>query len=69
VATAAFLRVPLSTELERKRLVPLGQAAEILTISVDTFKRRYGGLIKTISPRRRGVTLGDVLDIASGDAA
>jgi hypothetical protein len=68
VATAAFLRVPLSTELERKRLVPLGQAAEILAISVDTFKRHHSDLIKTISPRRRGVALGDVLDVAAGRA-
>jgi hypothetical protein len=66
VPTAAFLRVPLSPEQERKRLVPIGQAAELLSISTDTFKRTHGHLIKVISPRRRGVPLGDVLDIAAG---
>jgi hypothetical protein len=66
VATAAFLRVPLTPEQERKRLVPIDQAAEILAISVDTFKRCHSDLIKTISPRRRGVSLGDVLDLAAG---
>jgi hypothetical protein len=66
VPTAAFLRVPLTPEQERRRLVTIGQASEILTISPDTFKRTYGHLIREISPRRKGVQLGDVLDITAG---
>jgi hypothetical protein len=60
-------RVPLTPEQERRRLVPINQAAELLSISTDTFRRRFGHLIRTVSPRRCGVALGDVLDVASGE--
>jgi hypothetical protein len=58
-------RVALSPEQERKRIVTIAQAAEILAISEDTFRRRYSHLIKSLSPRRRGVSIGDVFDIAT----
>jgi hypothetical protein len=58
-------RVRLSREQERKRIVTISQAAEILAISEDTFRRRYGHLIKILSPRRRGVSIGDVFDIVA----
>jgi hypothetical protein len=61
-------RVALSPEQERKRIITISQACEILAISEDTFRRRYGHLIKSLSPRRRGVSLGDVFDVASHTA-
>jgi hypothetical protein len=65
--SAACFRVALTPEQERRRLVTIEQAAEILAMSEDTFRRHYSHLIRSISPRRRGVPLGDVLDIASGE--
>jgi hypothetical protein len=62
-------RVALSPEQERKRIITISQAAEILAISHDTFRRRYPHLIKNLSVRRRGVTIGDVFDIAEKTAA
>jgi hypothetical protein len=58
-------RVRLSPEQEKKRIVTIQQAAELLAISEDTFRRRHGHLIKSVSPRRRGVRIGDVFDIAA----
>jgi hypothetical protein len=51
-------------ELERHISVP--EAARLLAISPDTFKRHYGRLIKKISPRRNVVKLRDLL---AADAA
>jgi hypothetical protein len=59
-------RVVLTPEHERRRLLTIQQAAEFLALSEDTFRRQYSHMIKTISPRRRGVALGDVLDVAGG---
>jgi hypothetical protein len=60
-------RIVLTPEQERRRLVTISQAADILAVSEDTFRRQYSHLIKTISPRRRAVALGDVFDIAAGE--
>jgi hypothetical protein len=65
----ADYRITLSPEQERKRIVTIPQAAEILAISEDTFRRRYGHLIRSLSPRRRGVSIGDVFDIATNGKA
>jgi hypothetical protein len=65
----ADYRITLSPEQERKRIVTISQAAEILAISEDTFRRRYGHLIRSLSPRRRGVSIGDVFDIATDGKA
>jgi hypothetical protein len=53
----------LLSALERKRMIPVPKAAALITISTDTFKRRYGHLIKRVSDGRVAVELGDVLDI------
>jgi hypothetical protein len=42
---------------------------QITGLHRDTIKRGYPHLIKKISPRRTGMTLGDALAIASGAAA
>lgn len=61
-APTAASRVVLSPDLERRRRISVKQAAELRNISVDTFKRHYGHLIRQESPRRQSVKLGDVLD-------
>jgi hypothetical protein len=55
-------RIQLSLNLERGRIIPVPQAAEIMGVSADTFRRHYGHLIRKLSPRRNGVRLGDVID-------
>jgi hypothetical protein len=55
-------RVTLAPELERRRLIPVPQAAELKNVSEDTFRRHYSHLIKQVSPRRQAVMLGDVTD-------
>jgi hypothetical protein len=55
-------RVTLSLEAERRRIIPISQAAELKGVSEATFRRHYRRLIIKLSPRRTGVVLGDVLD-------
>jgi hypothetical protein len=62
-------RFQLSPDQERRRIIPVQQAAEIRGISTDTFKRHYGHLIRKLSPRRNGVMLGDVLEPEETSAA
>lgn len=53
-------RLELS-EAERDRcMISVRQAAQLKGISKDTFQRHYSHLIQTLSPRRRGVRLGDL---------
>jgi hypothetical protein len=54
-------RIVLSPEAERRRIIPVKQAAELKGISEDTFKRHYRHLIRKLSTRRNGVVLADVL--------
>ena len=53
--------VTLSAELELERIVPLQQAAELRSTSVDTLKRRHPDKIIRLSPRRNGMRLRDAL--------
>ena len=55
-------KLELSPELERKRFITIDEAAELKSISRDTFLRHYSHLVRELSPRRKGVRLGDVLD-------
>jgi hypothetical protein len=54
-------RVKLSPEMERRRIIPVPQAAELKNISPDTFRRHFKHLIRQITPRRQGVMLGDLI--------
>ena len=47
--------------LELKRKISVREAAALNDLSEDTFRRRYGYLIRKISPRRTVVELGDAL--------
>jgi hypothetical protein len=49
--------------LELRKKISVKKAAELNDVSEDTFRRRYGHLIKEISPRRQAVELGDALAI------
>jgi hypothetical protein len=49
------------TALELERHVSVPEAAEILGISTDTFKRHHARLIRKVSPRRDAVRLRDLL--------
>jgi hypothetical protein len=51
-------------ELQLERILSLREAAMLNNISVDTLRRRYGHLIRKLSPRRDGVKLRDALSIA-----
>ena len=53
----------LLTAVERKRMIPVPKAAAFVTLSTDTFVRKYSHLIKRVSDKRVAVELGDVLDI------
>jgi hypothetical protein len=54
-------KLPELSALDLEKRVSVPQAAEILGISVDTFKRHYQHLIKRVSPRRDAVRLRDLL--------
>ncbi len=54
-------RVTLSRDLELERIVPLDQAAELSTLSLDTLEREHADKIIVLSPRRRGMRLRDAL--------
>ena len=49
--------------LALRRKISVKAAADLNSMSVDTFKRHHGHLIKKISPRRNAVELGDALAI------
>jgi hypothetical protein len=53
--------LPKLTALELERHVSLREAATIMGMSVDTFRRHYSHLIKKMSRRRDGVRLRDLL--------
>jgi len=54
-------KLPELSALDLEKRVSVPKAAEILGISVDTFKRHYQHLIRKVSPRRENVKLRDLL--------
>jgi hypothetical protein len=66
-ASVSTTRIRSTTELltavEGRRIIPVPKAAELNSISTDTFTRKYRHLIKQVSPGRVGVCLEDALDI------
>jgi hypothetical protein len=47
--------------LELQRIVTLVEGARLAGVSLDTLKRRHGDKIIKLSPRRRGIRVGDAL--------
>jgi hypothetical protein len=56
-------KLELSEKAERRKKIPVADAAKIVNMSENTFRRHYAHLIKQLSPGIQAVTLGDVLDI------
>jgi hypothetical protein len=51
------------TPLELARKIPVAEAAKINSVHVETFKKRYGHLVRKIGQRRLFVTLRDALTL------
>jgi hypothetical protein len=54
-------KLPELSALDLEKHVSVPAAAEILNLSVDSFKRHYRHLIRKMSPRREAVRLRDLL--------
>jgi hypothetical protein len=61
--------IALTPEQELERLLPVGQAAEMNNVSLDTWRRRFPHTIVRISKRRNGVKLRDALNPTPPEAA
>ena len=59
--------VEAEERLIRKRKISVKEAAKLANLSVDSFERAYGHLIKKISKRRRAVEYGAALDLPGPD--
>jgi hypothetical protein len=57
-------RPPDWVQMESVKSIPV--AAEMTTLSADTLKREYSEWIVQLSPRRRGMKLKHILQIANG---
>jgi hypothetical protein len=65
VGKTPFRTTPeLLSALERMRIIPVPQAAQMNNLSTDTFRRQFAHLIVRLSAKRIGVRLGDALDLA-----
>jgi hypothetical protein len=53
--------------LALRQKIPVKEAAQLNTLSEDTFRRRYPHLIRKVSPRRDAVELGDALAIGNAN--
>jgi hypothetical protein len=58
---------PQLDPIEARRVVDLKEASRLSGISIDGLKRHYSKLILTLSPRRRGMRLRNVLSIGSSE--
>jgi hypothetical protein len=65
----ARLFAGLPAELALRQKIKVKEAAELNSMSEDTFRRRHGNLIQQISPRRQAVELGDALNIGKEEIA
>jgi hypothetical protein len=57
----ARVDLPQLTAFELERHIPVSEAAAFLSVSEDTFERRFGHLIRKISPRRNAVKVRDLI--------
>jgi predicted DNA-binding protein (UPF0251 family) len=60
-APAIETRLPELSALELEKHVDIPEAARLMGVSEDTFRRHYSHLIRKTSPRRRTVKLRDLL--------
>jgi hypothetical protein len=57
------------SQLELRRIAPMTEASHRTSLSVRTLKRRYPDKVRKISPRREGMQVADILEIAEGGEA
>jgi hypothetical protein len=60
---------PLSPDLTRHRKISVQEAADIVDVHEDTFRKHFSHLIKKIGPRLDRVELADVLAIGKSKSA
>ena len=54
-------------DLDDDQVLSLDEAGEVLDLSIDSLKRHHSNRIVDLSPRRRGMTAGNVRAIARGE--
>ena len=55
--------------IERRRKIPVAEAAALNSLSESTFRRYHKHLIRKVSARRDAVALGDAIDLPPKPAA
>ena len=60
---------PLSPDLTRHRKISVQEAADIVAVHEDTFRKHFGHLIKKVGPRLDRVELADVFSIGKSKTA
>jgi hypothetical protein len=60
--------VAQAVAMQSQQMVALPKVAKYTTLSVDTLERRYPHLIVALSPRRRAMSVGNMVAIAMGKA-
>jgi hypothetical protein len=62
---AARSKAPLTPNwIELQRVIPLGEASRLSSLSIDTIKREHPEKVIRLSPRRCGMRLGDALNLS-----
>ncbi len=59
----------LPPELQLKRVLSLKEVSLLTSLSADSLHRHYAHLIRDLSPRRKGMTVEDVLKIGARESA
>ena len=62
-------KLPPLSPLELRRIAPMSEAERLSSLSERTLRRRYPEKIRKLSPRRDGMTVGDILAIADENEA
>jgi hypothetical protein len=65
----ALKPIDLPPELALRRILSVAQAAELMGISRWTLERNHPHLIRKLSARRRGVSIGDALAVSTRPTA
>jgi hypothetical protein len=63
MARARKVDIPLPEAVALRRKISVQEAAAMVGVHEDTFRRHFGHLIRRVGPRLDRVTLGEVLEI------
>jgi len=69
MARSRPVTIPLPEAVALRRKISVQEAAAMVGIHEDTFRRHYPHLIKRVGPRLNRVTLGDALKIGQTKTA